>query len=63
MDYYQVIVGNIGSVHSSKSISCANRSFKLWMAESMKSYSRFAGERVTLIRSGEIFSDYLGDSK
>jgi len=59
-DRYEVIVGNIGSVHSGRDLKKALRVFNEYAEQSQGNYGRAAGEDVTLMRDGEPYKEYYG---
>ena len=57
---YEVICGNIGTVHTGAAIRAAEIHFDEYVAQSKSEYGRAAGESVTLMRDGEIHREYIG---
>ena len=58
---YQVIVGNIGTVHDSNNPVDANKVYGDYKRQSEDGYGRASGESVTLLVDGEIRFEHLGE--
>src|ERR1019366_6097756 len=50
---YEVVVGNIGTVHSGASRNAARKVYAITAMESRGKYGRASGEPVTLIQDGD----------
>ena len=57
---YEVIVGNVGIVHTGKKSRYAHRKFAWWVKDSKTGLGRSGGESVTLMKDGEIVAEYMG---
>jgi hypothetical protein len=57
---YTVIVGNIGTIGTFKSLTAARASFDEYVKMSVDGYGRAAGESVTLIRGEELIQEHEG---
>jgi hypothetical protein len=61
---YDVIVGNIGTVHSGRNLRAAERVFREYVKDSKRGYGRAAGEAVTIMRwyrgAGDVMAEYPG---
>jgi hypothetical protein len=57
---YAVIVGNLGTVHTSTVKARAVRTFRLYKGFSKDGVGRAAGEDVTLMRDDEPLQEYIG---
>lgn len=60
MDRYEVIVGNIGTVHRGNNLMVACAKFQSHKKDSKANYGRAAGEPVTLMDRGEPKLEYAG---
>jgi hypothetical protein len=60
MSYYQVIVGNIGTVYSGTNLRDARFHARSYVDQSKSNRGRAAGESVTVLKDGEIIEEYLG---
>ena len=58
--YYEVIVGNIGTVYSGRDIDAATVKYYAYVDLSKSDYGRAAGEAVTLTRNGDILAEHAG---
>lgn len=58
MNHYQVIVGNIGTVHQGNTYNSAIKVFGEYKRQSVEGYGHAAGEDVTLIRDDEIIAEH-----
>jgi len=56
---YEVIVSNIGTVHSSTSGSNAHRDFWEYKAASVTGHGRAGGETVTLMGDGNVIKEHI----
>ena len=54
---YEVVVGNLGTVHASTSRIEALNTFNRYAELSVKGYGRVAHEPVTLMRDGDIYKE------
>ena len=61
MNKFQVIVGNIGTVYDGNNYMQAQARYTAYVRASKSPHGRAAGEPVTLMRNGEIRSEYEGD--
>ena len=59
-NYYEVIVGNIGTVYSGPNGFTANHTYSSYVKSSKSSVGRASGEDVTLIKNGDIQKEYFG---
>lgn len=59
MDRFQVIVGNIGTVHSSNNWGMACKDYGDYKKQSKDGYGRAAGEPVTMMKDGEIEFEHI----
>lgn len=59
-DNFEVIVGNIGTVHAGNNIVSADCKYKTYVKSSQSPYGRASGETVTLLKNGEIVKEYIG---
>jgi len=57
---YEVIVGNIGSVHKGTDANEAGDIWKEYADQSANNVGRASGEDVTLLRDGEPLAEYFG---
>lgn len=62
---YEVVVGNVGTVYSGRSLKKALAKFRAYVEESKAgapdgSAGRASGEDVTLFRDGDIFEEHVG---
>ena len=57
---YEVVVGNLGSVHAGSNGRTARQIFVDYCNASVKGWGRAAGESVTLFRDDEIVEEYIG---
>lgn len=60
MKHYEILVGNIGTVHSGPVLREAERLFVHYRKQSESGSGRASGENVTLLRDGEILDEYIG---
>jgi hypothetical protein len=60
MKNYEVVVGNIGSVHKGNNPIEANKEYGNWKLHSDSGFGRAAGEPVTLFVDGEIKWEHPG---
>lgn len=58
---YEVVVGNIGTVHHGNDRRTAERVFAEYVSQSKEGYGRASGEPVTLLGDGEILKEYAGE--
>ena len=58
---YEVIVGNIGTVHEGQSGSEAKRVFAEYKDQSKSGYGRASGESVTILEDGEPILEHFGE--
>jgi hypothetical protein len=58
MANFEVIVGNIGSVHEGGNERKARKHYDAYVLLSILGYGRASGERVTLLKDGEIISEH-----
>lgn len=58
MTVYEIIVGNLGSVHTGKNKKEALREYSAWVECSLSSYGRVAGEDVTLFADNDIIKEH-----
>jgi hypothetical protein len=58
-DDYEVIVGNIGSVHFGTDLNEARKIFAEYKAQSETGTGRAGGEGVTLLKNGDIYTEHL----
>ena len=58
---YQVIVGNIGTVHEGDLPDEALEVFHEYRKQSMDGYGRAASEPVTLMQYGELWREYTDE--
>ena len=62
MSIYEVIVGNLGTVHSGKSELSARKVFAEYVKKSLTGQGRASGEEVTILKDGEpIKTHYVPD--
>ncbi len=57
---YEVIFGNIGSVHAGPRKREADKVFNTYVRSSKAECGRAGGEDVTLFRDGEIIREFIG---
>lgn len=57
---YEVVVGNIGVVHSGHNKKIALAVFREYKAQSANGYGRAAGEPVALMQDGSIVAEWAG---
>ena len=57
---YEVIVSNIGTVYEGTNGFKAIREYNAYVGISKRSIGRAAGERVTMLRDGEIHKEHIG---
>jgi len=57
---YQLIVGNIGTVHASTSLTAALLHFREYQSQSESGIGRAGGENVTLLKHGEPVKEFIG---
>ncbi len=55
---YEVVVGNIGSVHQGHNRRKAETIFKTYVEQSKDGYGRAGGEQVTLFQNDDIAKEY-----
>jgi hypothetical protein len=60
--YYEVICGNIGTVHTGYSHKEACEKFQTYVDASKAECGRAGGEDVTLFSGGEILREYIGSN-
>ena len=60
MKTYEVIVGNIGSVHEGHNRKEAEKVFTFYVKDSKTCLGRSGGESVTLFQDGEPIRDHEG---
>jgi len=60
MRTYDVVVGNIGTVHSGRNQRVAMRTYRVYVEQSRAAYGRAAGENVTVMCDSEIHKEYIG---
>jgi hypothetical protein len=60
MSDYQVIVSNLGAVHTGRNKRAAMREFLAWCEQSSEDNSRASHESVTLMRDGEPMRESRG---
>lgn len=64
MKHYEILVGNIGTVHSGPVLREAERLFVHYRKQSQSGSGRASGENVTLLRvtesDVEILDEYIG---
>jgi len=60
MKTYDVLVGNVGRVHSGKSRKKALEHFKEYRKQSRSGYGRAGGEDVVLLVDGEPSVEFFG---
>lgn len=53
MSMYEVVVGNIGSVHTTNNPVDANRVYGIYKKQSQSEVGRAGGEDVTIFKDGE----------
>lgn len=58
---YEIIVDNIGTVHTGHSRDAASRAYHEYVRISKQGYGRGAGESVTWMKNGEIVKHHIGD--
>lgn len=58
--FYEVLVGNIGTVHKGSSKSVAEKVYKDYVSISKRGIGRAGGEDVSLWKDGEIIRDHYG---
>jgi hypothetical protein len=58
---YEVVVGNIGTVHHGNDRRTAEHVFAEYVSQSKAGYGRASGEPVTLLGDGEILKEYAGE--
>ena len=58
MSNYQVIVGNIGTVHEGNNPATARGVYDEYKQQSQSGYGRAAGEPVTMFKDGEPHVEY-----
>ena len=63
MKTYEVIVGNIGTVHQGHNRKEAEKVFTFYVKDSKTGLGRSGGEAVTLMRDGEPIREYEGTVK
>ena len=57
---FEVLAGNIGSVHTGDSFKAAVQCFEDYQKQSVEQYGRVAGETVLLLRNGERIREHQG---
>lgn len=57
---YELIVGNIGMVHTGNDLRRARALYQLYVNKSLSGEGRAAGESVTLFEEGEMLTEYVG---
>jgi hypothetical protein len=60
LPWFDVIVGNVGSVYSGYSGGAAQEKYDAYVQDSKAGYGRQAGEDVTLFKDGEIVAEHQG---
>ncbi len=60
MSNYQVIVGNVGTVHDGASLREAKLIYNTYVDRSKSNHGRCAGESVTLMANDGIIWEYAG---
>lgn len=58
LPYYEVIVGNIGTVYNGRDEKEARKDFATYMQQSIDNYGRAGRESVVLMKDGEIIEEY-----
>jgi hypothetical protein len=58
---YEVVVGNVGNVHTGGSKATAMTYFREYVEQSKSGCGRAGGEDVTLFKDGEIIKEYIHD--
>lgn len=61
--FYEVIVGNIGTVHDGFNKAAALKDYTHYVTASKSPYGRASGEDVTLWRDGEIIKEHIGTTR
>jgi len=57
---YEVIVGNIGTVHTTNNLVDAVRVYGIYKKQSQSEVGRAGGEDVSLFKDGELFLGFFG---
>ena len=57
---YEVVVGNIGTVYSGGIHAVADGTFSEYVRQSKTGYGRAGGEDVTILRNGDIITEFIG---
>ena len=60
MNYYSVIVGNVGTVYEGVNGFTAYQTYDEYVGLSKRNTGRCAGEDVTLFNNNEIEREYIG---
>ena len=60
---WEVVVGNIGTVHRTRNETKARADFATYVTQSSAGYGRAAGETVTLMRDGDPVAEHFGEEK
>lgn len=55
---YEVLVGNVGTVHSGTDLRAARREYQAYVAGSETYRGRGGGEPVTMLRDGRIYCEF-----
>jgi len=55
---YEIIVGNIGQVHTGTNMSQALQVYNVYVDLSQRLYGRASGEDVTMFKDGEVYKEY-----
>jgi hypothetical protein len=63
MTHYEVVVGNVGIVHTCSMPIEACRIYGAYKDASLSGYGRAGGEPVTLLADGEVKYEYEGDGR
>lgn len=59
---YEVIVGNIGTVHVGNDRAEASRHFREYVEQSMSGVGRAGCESVTMMKDGEPVAEFTGEN-
>lgn len=60
MSTYEVVVGNIGTVHTTNNPIDAKRVYGIYKKQSQGESGRAGGEDVTIFKDGDVFLEFTG---
>jgi len=61
MAWYEVVVGNIGTVYDGNNPVEARKDYGEYVKQSKNGYGRAAGESVTIFKDGDVHLEHIGD--